>query len=116
MPEMDILVSSRVESILAMIQAYMLWPENEERRQTYIAENFLHAIAALEDLSDEQIGAKILSQLQGMTAEQLDAKDLDAEAVHNLEEMAAGDGCKAVEGANRSSSSGHHWRHHGRFL
>jgi hypothetical protein len=92
MPEMDIFSASGLlqnEHILASIQAYMLWPENEERRKTYVAEIYPLAITKLEKLSDQQLGAKILAQAHGMSAEQLAVEDLDAEAVHTLEEMAA---------------------------
>jgi hypothetical protein len=95
-PEMDIEVASGFldhVDILARILAYVFWPENEERRRTYIAEIFSRAIAALQEINAEKIAAGTLAQLQEMTAEQLDTEGLSMEAVQVAEQMALdGDG------------------------
>jgi hypothetical protein len=93
---MDIEVASGLLShsdILARILAYVFWPENDERRRTYIAEIFPHAIAALEEITAEEIAANTLAQLRERTAEQLTAEGLNEEAIDIAEAMAArGDG------------------------
>jgi hypothetical protein len=94
-PDMDIEVASGFldhEDILARILAYVFWPENEERRRTYVAEIFSRAIVALEEISAKGIAANTLAHLQGMTAEQLDAEGISAEAIDAAAQMAAGEG------------------------
>jgi len=93
MPEMDIEIASGCldhEDILARILAYVFWPDDEERRRTYIAEIFPRAIASLQEISAQEIAADTLADLQGMTAEQLDAEGLSTEAIDVALEMAAG--------------------------
>jgi hypothetical protein len=68
----------------------VFWPDDEERRRTYIAEIFPRAIAALEEISAKEIAANTLADLQAMTAEQLDAEGLNIEAIDVAMEMAAG--------------------------
>ena len=91
---MDIELASGLldhKDIWARILAYVFWPENEERRRTYIAEIFPHAIAALEAMTAQEIAANTLTQLREMTAEQLTAEGLDEEAIEIAEAMAAPD-------------------------
>jgi hypothetical protein len=57
MPLMDLDVPLGLlayEHLFSRILGYVLWPENEERRRTYIAEICPRAIAVLEDLSVEK--------------------------------------------------------------
>lgn len=90
---MDIEVASGCldhQDILARILAYSFWPNDEERRRTYIAEIFPRAIATLEEVTTKEIAARTLDDLRGMTAEQLAAEGLGLEAIDVAMEMAAG--------------------------